>query len=354
MARHPGLRATLGAAFVCAVVTLFLDRAGSSHDAAASLVGPEAAHHAELRDVPVLLPPGHAHPGLCRVTPPRWSLPHLTREDLPSLFDRVGLSIGQRRSLLSASSCAEGGCVLTPSRVLVLSLDPGPRAALYAELARFPENTEQWVPFRRRHALGPFSSHPGLPPAIRSILDRLTYTEGPFYLLADFTTLCASLPDDEAKVQALGALMSRGSLRVTVGADGLVGLADLLPPFARARLDTFPRVSDPPYSCFWTAVHFLDERDPGPAVEPEEALLATLDRDYAPVPFEQRRLGDVILLRAPGQGPIHAVSQVSNEVVFTKNGASYLRPWVLARLSDVRASYPAATEIEVRRPRALR
>ena len=52
------------------------------------------------------------------------------------------------------------------------------------------------------------------------------------------------------------------------------------------------------------------------------------------------KLGDVLVLSDPNTGEIvHACNYIAADIVFTKNGITATRPWVLARLSEVMTEY---------------
>lgn len=64
-----------------------------------------------------------------------------------------------------------------------------------------------------------------------------------------------------------------------------------------------------------------------------------LEDRYEPVPDEPV-FGDVIVFSDPETlVPFHACVYLADRLIFTKNGQSLLRPWVLMRLDDLAVSY---------------
>ena len=57
---------------------------------------------------------------------------------------------------------------------------------------------------------------------------------------------------------------------------------------------------------------------------------------------EAREFGDLIVLGSDAGEVVHMCVHIAEDIVFTKNGADIHQPWVLMRLSDVLAKYPAS------------
>src|SRR6185503_12699172 len=89
--------------------------------------------------------------------------------------------------------------------------------------------------------------------------------------------------------------------------------------------------------CFWTALNFFNET-PDPQLVDTAYGLGVLNRDYVET-SAPRRFGDLLLLLDEKQRTVHACVYIADEVVFTKNGADELQPWVLMRIPDMLAHY---------------
>jgi len=125
---------------------------------------------------------------------------------------------------------------------------------------------------------------------------------------------------------------------------GTVDISNLLPPFVRERLNTYPDVS-PDGSvgspdCFWTALNFLHE-PPDDRLMEEIHRMGALKADYDAAKG-QPQLGDLLVFFDSHNVPFHACVYVAARIVFTKNGANVFSPWILMRDSDVIATYSTA------------
>jgi len=367
-----------------------LYRACSGREAATAVSeAPWTAVPGRIEAVDILLPvpEGRLTDAECNWPDRPWQLPGYTPSSFHELLGASGLDERDAGALASKATCGTDGCVVSPDLDLLARLRPASRATLYAAVGRFTTNVFQAYHNWRRSSLRSWSAEPGLPDRVRSVLDQLTYTEGDRLLIADQLVLCSLLHDDADRLRALQAVMTRDTLSVRVrldpGADldavarywewggpprgvrealagaprdggvAHVAVADLLPPFARARLDAYPARDAPAYDCFWTAAHFFDAAEPGGPLVYARDLEQILATSYVPVPFEERRLGDVILFRKANGTTAHAASYVAGDIVFTKNGNSHLVPWRLLHLADVEWRYHDAPYRAVYRQRRL-
>ena len=55
--------------------------------------------------------------------------------------------------------------------------------------------------------------------------------------------------------------------------------------------------------------------------------------------------GDVISLQNATGTPVHMCVYLADDVVFTKNGHDHIEPWLLMKLPDILAQYPAGVAI---------
>ena len=61
------------------------------------------------------------------------------------------------------------------------------------------------------------------------------------------------------------------------------------------------------------------------------------------------RFGDVVLITDEDkQVSMHACNYLADGLVFTKNGRSFSRPWVVDHLNEVQAGYLKAPNVSVR------
>ena len=128
-----------------------------------------------------------------------------------------------------------------------------------------------------------------------------------------------------------------------------------LPPLARARLYTYPSISDAVAGrlpdCHWASLNFFSE-DPTPYYLDSKCTNVLLLQDSVPIEAPSA-LGDVVCFVDAAGNIIHSCVFVAHDVVFTKNGASLAAPWILQRLRETRAIYGArgGTTIRYLRPK---
>ena len=77
----------------------------------------------------------------------------------------------------------------------------------------------------------------------------------------------------------------------------------------------------------------------------------TLVNDYYPVGGAPA-FGDIIVMLERGGQVVHSCVYIADNIVFTKNGASFSTPWQFARLENVAAFYSLNEPVELRRYRA--
>jgi hypothetical protein len=137
------------------------------------------------------------------------------------------------------------------------------------------------------------------------------------------------------------------------GAD--VPLALLLPPFVRDRLGQYPTSADPEFSsCHYTCLNFFSTQ-PDLRFTNLAEVARSLRQDYLEVTDPAYQLGDIILFEKKGEGVVHTCNYIADKLVFTKNGGSLVRPWLLAQLDDLVGfySYPKPVTLKVLRRRDL-
>jgi hypothetical protein len=122
----------------------------------------------------------------------------------------------------------------------------------------------------------------------------------------------------------------------------------LLPPFARNRLYMYPVPDQGPLAnrrdCHWTAFNFFNDPPDDKFVNPQSVLDAR-NNDYVLIPG-QPMMGDIAMFMA-GTSIIHSCVYIADDFYFTKNGPSFISPWVLMRREDIRAFFPAYENLTI-------
>jgi hypothetical protein len=310
--------------------------------------------------------------------PSRWFFPDHSPAQLSALFEASDLTPEQRTALLDTAAwlVETNGITLVPAPGLILDLSPGARAQIYSVLARSERNDLQCWPFTFRDGgLDDWFGQSGIADATVALLKRMAYTRGPSLCFSDLPVLFSQVTDPRERQRVVKALSRHSTvlmkLRVYPDSDfkaltaywgrgrrtkdlgpflesltkipgGItVDLAHLLPPFARKRLNSYPPPAAPGQhapDCYWTAWNFFT--DPPDDRYFDDTLWRQELQDHCQV-VEQPVLGDLVFLTRPDGVPIHCAVFVADDVVFTKNGANERQPWILMKLEDMLARYPA-------------
>lgn len=141
-------------------------------------------------------------------------------------------------------------------------------------------------------------------------------------------------------------------VQATMGVDR-IDIVHLLPPLPRRYLYAFSRISDTGVNntpdCFWASVHFF-KRNPSPRVLDSLSLEHYLAHDFTEIPAgEGLRFGDIVcLLRPDNVSFLHSYVHIADDIVFTKNGASYAHPFILTLKSDMMSRYLHEGEFNTR------
>jgi hypothetical protein len=276
-----------------------------------------------------------------------------------------------------------GGFRLLPPPEIVVSLNSAAREKLYSYLAQFPENVPQRMPFQfRADGFNQWFDECGLVADKLEIVRKLTYRRKEILCFSDAAAFSqVSTPAETmCLVKALWRVSTFiMSVRVAPGSDveqlvsywgrggraqqyrpmlealarndaGIaVPISYFLPGFARMRLYTYPRPSDPRSireDCFWSSMNFFNELPDDRFFNPIETKRA-LQQDYMRVGEGQKLFGDTIML-VNGEGKaLHMAIYIADDVVFTKNGFDMTQPWILMRLNEMLASYEQEKPYEV-------
>lgn len=322
----------------------------------------------------------------------RWVFEGYTADMLDRLWVEAGLEQSQRVSLNALARAPGAGLdriVLQPDVAIVTGLSPTARARIYSVLAAFPENPSQRDPFRfRADAIDDWFRDSGVSPEAIAQTRRLLYPRGPSVHLSDAHLVLATLPAAErgpyiktlARKSALlvklivrqdsdinamarywgqagRAKDVRPLLQSLARAPGgaKIDIAHLLPGFARSLLYTYPTPTtssaDRSLDCHWTSFNFFNER-PDERFADINLVKKSLLEEYYPVAGEPA-LGDILILMRDDGVVVHSCVYLADSIVFTKNGAAFSVPWVLARQEDVVAFYTLGDRPpEVRRYRS--
>ena len=316
-----------------------------------------------------------------------WTFEDMNPDTTRTVMQSSGLSKEQIEKALSAASMiyTNSNTVVTPDSDLVFSLPPEARGKLYAVLGRFNSNGLMQFPFCfPGNTFAERVDKSGFSAATLALLQKALYPRGDAQCFSDLEALLHCIPDEAERMQTVKALSHQSAVLMGIRVwpdsdiDKLIGywgwpagvhLTDIrpfldslkrepsggaasilyfLPPFARARLYTYPLPSqpgDPAMDCHWTTMNFFNETPDNRFSDPKYTVDYLLSHYYKigkPTAY-----GDLIFLLNKNGDATHSAVYLADDIVFTKNGNNYAQPWMLMHLKDLLAEYTTASAPEV-------
>lgn len=274
---------------------------------------------------------------------------------------------------------------IVPPDDVILGLTPSQRKALYPRL--MPRDSSNLffrpvtLPTGGIETVSNIST--GLPEAQDERIKKLSFTDGRVIRLSDIQLLMRHAKDDTERLQIFRCISRQSSLSVrlqlppksdakslanyweaggknreltpllesvirTSGVNQL-DLIHLLPSVPRTLLHTYPSSagkglgSDLP-DCFWTAFGFFAETPPDRHLDfIGRGFNQRYERAVEPLQF-----GDLVLIHEKNVGTMsHACNYLAGDLVFTKNGISTGRPWIVSTLRAVADKYVTENGIQI-------
>ena len=303
----------------------------------------------------------------------QWVFKESTLESIRQLFDQDGLSEATRDALLktAVADARIKGFVIHPPDAVVRAFSPTVRAALYADLAKNPENIGPSHPSMfRADTVGQWFDKSGVPDEIVKKIEPLVYRRENYLLFADPQLVVPEISSRLERIKLYRALHRTATFRVHVGVgegqttDQILGywghpnraaeieplltamtarrhglsVMAFLPPFARERLFTYPKPHQNDdgvgRDCIWASLNFFNEQPDDHIAEKMDRMMA---QDYEPIK-SPAQLGDLVLM-FNGEKLVHSCVYIAGDVVFTKNGVGTGDPFVLEKMDDVLGRY---------------
>jgi len=310
-----------------------------------------------------------------------WRFNGMKLEAVRALLAKNGLSAAQlSAALLPANVSADAaGTILKPSGEFLESLDSGTRQKLYAGLAGLGVNLYLDYPYIfPGDRMSAIYADPRLDSDDVGLLKKLVYVNAGASQLADYDYLVGRIPTVARRI-AITRVLSRQSavfagLVIRPDSDidkiaaywgnipnvrftdirplmealkalpegGNLSLFYLLPKFARDRLYTFPlppQAGDPVMDCHWSTFNFSNDTPDNRFNDPNFAV-EYIRKNYYQISAPSI-YGDILLLMNDRNEIKHSAVFLADDLVFTKNGNNYRQPWMLMRIPDLLATYPA-------------
>jgi hypothetical protein len=315
-----------------------------------------------------------------------WYFPNCTSSQVQAVFADKDVTDAQRAAIQSAIKASPeiNGQIVKPPDAVVRGLSPEARSRIYRILVRYPLNRAQTNAFRFcGDSPEEWLGNSDLRPEIRDLVKSLTYRNGKFMLFADLPLVEPLLKTQEEKHGLLRAVSQESTfvmrLRIDDNTDvkklieywgrggrtkdvrpilesmaelqgeQFIPVVTLLPPFARARLYTYPSVAEDSNAshrdCHWSALNFFNDQ-PDDRLADRQYASSIIEKDYYVI-YSGYALGDLVLyMTGPGE-VIHTAVYLADGVLFTKNGSRPSNPWMLIRMDDMRDFYPSEKPITV-------
>ena len=305
------------------------------------------------------------------------------REVLATL--KVTASLQADLMVLAQPDAQIHGITMRPSRDFILRLSPTERSEIYTALSRYSHNADQGLAFRHYgQSSREWLRGTPLTPATKDLICSLMYQRGSYLFFADLRSVESSFSSSEERTGVLKVLAREPTymLRLVVSSQSdveslvhywgrggrekevrplieamanvegsnFIAVAYLLPPFVRSRLYTYPVPAETGKAmrqdCHWSSLNFFSEQPDDRYCDPAE-VLRTLTQDYYRV-YSNPQLGDVIeFIDETGSGR-HSAVYIADDFVFTKNGVSSSRPWMLMKLAELKDYYPNPKPFDIR------
>lgn len=304
-----------------------------------------------------------------------WFFPDKDLGETRELFSRAGISEEDQDEIFRNSLPYQVAPPYRfyPSPGIVENLSPDGRVLLYSELRQWVENPHHRTPVVIESGdVREWFAGSGLHPETIALIEKVSYRMGRTLFFSDPPLVLSRLVDDREERDFLKALSRTRSLilrlRIPPGSDfgqisqywmsggknqealpliesigrtpGVdhIDVAHLLPPIPRKHLYSFPSFSlgiEGIYpDGFWASLNFFRVL-PDDSFNDPEVVAEFVPRFYehAEQPYT---FGDIIAIRDPASGRLtHSCVFIADDIVYTKNGRSLLRPFMFMKMDDL-------------------
>ena len=308
-----------------------------------------------------------------------WVFEGMNPDAVRTVMQSSGLSADQIGKALSPASMiyTNSNTVITPDSNLVFGIPPEARAKLYSVLGHFSANALMQFPFCfPGNTFNERVDKSSISDATLTLLQQMLYSRGDVQCFSDLEVLLRNVPDEDERLQIVEALSHQSAvlmgIRVWPDSDidkivgywgwptgvrlmdvrpfleslkresngGAASILYFLPPFARARLYTYPLPShpgDPVMDCHWSTMNFFNETPDNRFSDPKYTVDYILAHYYKIA--KPSMYGDLVFLLNEKGDAIHSAVYLADDILFTKNGNNSAQPWMLMHMKDLVAEY---------------
>jgi hypothetical protein len=308
-----------------------------------------------------------------------WWFKNCTRTELSNVLDSAGVPQDQREAML-APDVAHIGIMdieITPTPGMIAALPEKARQVIYRKLAQFPENRSA-LSFIHKGTLADRFDNSGVSKDTLALFRQFCCEHGDYLVLGGLPSLLSQLPSYEEKVRFMKALTRQKTmfvrLRVTKESDmrtlaaywgkghwapstrtllesiervpggTFTSIIAILPPLPGSQIYFYPIVQStqlnstaPVRDCHWTSMNFFSDPAETEAVDPAN-FTRKLSADYFAISGDPS-YGDILILAKPDGEIVHSAVFIADEIVFTKNGATAIYPWMFSTVPDLLKQY---------------
>jgi hypothetical protein len=313
----------------------------------------------------------------------RWIFPNAHYSDVERLLESTGMPANLQAELMEPAVLVQTtqGMAMLPAANTLLSLPAGPRKKLYQALLQHPENRGQ-ITFIHKDTLADRFGASQNGEHTLMLFKQLCCEHGDYLVFSGLSVVLAQLPTYEEKRDFMRGLTCQRTLtmwfRIKQGMDisalanywgkgikgtdvrtmfesiadapngGTLGIIDVLPPLPSSQMFIYPMPDNPLNGpaplrdCHWTSFNFFqDVADP--QLSDPVHFMQKLKDEYAPAAGDPR-YGDIALFSKPSGNIVHSAVYLADDILYTKNGATFTYPWMLETLDDLLKQYSFQVE----------
>ncbi len=313
----------------------------------------------------------------------RWVFPHAHYSEVQRMLESTGLPTDLMADLMAPEALVQtaDGMEMRPSARTLLALPAAPRKKLYQAVLQYPENRGQ-ITFIHKDTLADRFGGEHRSEHTLMLFKQLCCEHGDYMVFSGLAVVLAQLPTYEEKRDFMRGITSQRTLtmrlRIKPGEDitslanywgrgikstdvrtifesiaaapagGTLGIINVMPPLPSSQMFFYP-IPDNPLNgpapvrdCHWTSFNFF-QVVPDSQMSDPAYFMKKLKEDYIPAAGDPR-YGDIAFFSKPSGGVVHSAVYLADDILYTKNGATFTYPWMLETMADLLKQYSFQVE----------